>query len=239
MSIERELATLQLEDLPFDEVCEFVIAIRERDYAPTFTRHAQEAEHQKAEHEARRSKQIEELAAEHQANRRKNTLIQQAIGQARARCEAQQVIGPDRLSVLVDIELRITEWLTGRESLPKAHAIIQSVLEARFAEVEAKQTAARAKKDAKWRNEMIRFLVLGALGGLLVLAFKFPAYTSAILNWIRHVFGSTSGAEAGAPNQNASGTTSSCASAEARPPSGRRRRDPVAPVAPAPSGEIP
>jgi hypothetical protein len=89
-----------LEELPFDEVCELVIAIRDCCYAPTFKRQAQEAEHQNTEHEARRRKQIEEMAACHRADRRKTILIDQAIGQAGARCEAKGIIGQHRLSVL-------------------------------------------------------------------------------------------------------------------------------------------
>jgi len=231
-AIEREMAILPLEELPFDEVCERAIAIRERCYAPTFTRHAQEAERQNAEREARHRKQIEDMAAGHRADRRKTTLIEQAIGQARARCEAKGIIGQHRFSVLVDIELRLTEWLTGRESVPEAHAIIQTVLDARFVEAEAKQDAARAKKDAKWRREMIWLLVLGALVGLVVLALKFPAHTSAVFRWIQQTFGLTPEAEAGSPNREASKTTPPAASAESRPGSTRRRKDPVAPPSP-------
>jgi hypothetical protein len=86
MVIERELATLPLEELPFDEVRELVTAIRDRCYAPTFKRQAQEAEHQNAEHEARHRKEMEEMAASRRADRWKTTLIDQAIGQARAKC---------------------------------------------------------------------------------------------------------------------------------------------------------
>jgi hypothetical protein len=86
MVIERELATLPLEELPFDEVRELVTAIRDRCYAPTFKRQAQEAEHQNAEHEARHRKEMEEMAASRRADRWKTTLIDQAIGQVRAKC---------------------------------------------------------------------------------------------------------------------------------------------------------
>ena len=237
-AIERELAALPLEELPFDEVCELAIAIRDRCYAPTFNRQAQEAEHRNATHEARQRKQLEDIAAGHRTNRRKTTLIEQAIGQARAQCEAKRIIGPHRLSLLVDIELRLTELLTGSESVPDAHAIIQTVVDARFIEAEAKQEAARAKKDAKWREEMVWLLVLGALVGLVVLAFKFPAHTSAILNWIKQAFGLTPGAEASSPNRDASETTPPAASAEARSPSKRWRKDPVAPCSPEPLSGI-
>jgi hypothetical protein len=233
-AIERELATLPLEEVPFDEVCELVIAIRDRCYASTFTRHAQEAEHQKAEHEARRRKQIEELAAGHRADRRKTILIEQALSQARAQCEADGIIGPQRLSMLVDIESRLTELLIGSESVPDAQTIIRTVVDARFVEAEAKQAATRAKADAKWRKEMIGLLVLGILVGLVVLMFKFPDQTSAIFNWIKRTFGLTPEAEAGAPNPNAAKAAQPAASAESRPPSRRRRKDPVAPVSPEP-----
>jgi hypothetical protein len=56
-------------------------------------------------------------------------------------CEAKQVVSWERLRVLVDIESRLTEFLTGRESISDAQVIIQCVLDARFAEAEAKQDA--------------------------------------------------------------------------------------------------
>src|ERR1700704_1625241 len=121
--------------------------------------------------------------------------------------------------------------------VPEAHEIIQIVLDGRFAEVEAKQKAARVKKHAKWREEMMWLLVLGALVGLIVLALKFPAHTLAIFNWIRQVFGPIPGGETGAPKQSASETTRSSAGGEKSPANGRRRKDPAAPVGPTPSRE--
>jgi hypothetical protein len=38
LAIERELASLPLEELPFDEVCEFAAAIRDCSYAPAFNK---------------------------------------------------------------------------------------------------------------------------------------------------------------------------------------------------------
>ena len=143
MAIEQQLASLPLEELPFDEVCELAAAIRDRLYAPTFKREAHEAKQQQAEHETRRHKQIEETAAGHRAAGRKATLIEQAIGQARARCEVKQIAGWNRLSVLVDIESQLTEFLIGNESIPDAHAIIQTVIDTRFIEAGAKQDAAQ------------------------------------------------------------------------------------------------
>lgn len=231
-AIERELAALPLEELPFEEVCELAVTIREQCYLPVFKRQAEEAEHQKAEHEARRRRETEAAAVAHRAERRKTTLIEQAIDQARAICEATSIVGWNRLGVLVNIESRLHEFLTGHESVPEAHAIIQTVLNARFAEAEAKQDAAQAKKDDKWREEMTALLVLGALAGLVVLALKFPAYTLAILDWIGRTFGFTPGTEAGAPNPGASETAPSAANTESKPPSGRRRTSPPSPLSP-------
>jgi hypothetical protein len=226
------LASLRLEDLPFEEVREFAAAIRDQRYAPTFKRQAMEAARQHAEHESRRRKQIEDMAAGHRAAHRKTTLIEQSIGQARARCEAKQIVGWNRLSVLVDIESQLPEFLTGNESIPDAHAIIQTVLDARFVEAEAKQDGARGKADARWYEEMTGVLVLGTLIGLVVLALKYPAQALPILNWIERTFGLTPGAETGAPNPEASETTPPAASAEARPRSKRWRKYPVAPPGP-------
>jgi hypothetical protein len=127
MAIEQQLASLPLEELPFDEASELAAAIRDQLYAPTFKREAHEAEQQHAEQESRRRKQIEETAAGHRAAGRKATLIEQAISKARARYEAKQIIGRNRLSVLVDIESQLTEFLTGNESVPDANAIIPHV----------------------------------------------------------------------------------------------------------------
>jgi hypothetical protein len=232
MLIERELGILPLEALPFEEVLEFAAAIRDRLYEPALRKQAREAERQQAAHEARRRKQIEDLAAGHRADRRKTTFIEQAIGQARARCEAQQILGRDRLGVLVDLEVRLKELFTGAESVPDAQMIIQTVLAARFVEAEAKQDAARTKADEHWREEVAAVLVLGAFLAVPLLAAWYPTQTLAIFNWLKRTFGYTPGAEAAAPTPEAAETTPPAASAETRPQSRRRRKDPVAPSSP-------
>lgn len=232
MTIEQQLASLPLEELPFDEVCELAAAIRDRLYAPTFKREAQKVEQQQAEQESRRRKQIEEMAAGHRAAGRKTTLIEQAIDQARARCEAKQLVKYNRFSVLVDIESQLTEFLTGNESIPDSHAIIQTVIDARFLEAEAKQDAARAKADERWYEDLAGFLVLALFLAAPLLALRYPAQALTILNWIEWTFGLNRAAEAGAPNPEASETTPPTANMESRPPSRRRRKYPIAPPSP-------
>ena len=232
MSIEQQLASLPLEELPFDEVCELAAAIRDPLYVPTFKREAHEAKQQQAEQESRRHKQIEETAAGHRAAGRKATLIEQAVGQARARCEAKQIMGRNRLSVLVDIESQLTEFLTGNESVPDANAIIQTVIDARFVEAEAKQDAARAKADERWYEELAGCLVLGVFLAAPLLALWYPTQALVILDWIERTFGLNRAAEAGAPNPEASETTPPPANMESRPPSRRRRKYPVEPLSP-------
>ncbi len=232
MAIEQKLASLPLEELTFDEVCELAAAIRDRLYAPTFKSEAQEAEQQHAEQESRRRKQTEETAAGHRAAGRKTILIEQAIGQARARCEVEQIVGRNRLSVLVDIELQLTEFLTGNESVPDANAIIQTVIDARFVEAEAKQDAARTKADERWYEELAGCLVLGVLMAVPLLALWYPTQALMILNWIERTFALNRAAEAGAPNPEASETTPPTAKMESRPPSKRQRKYPVEPPSP-------
>ena len=232
MAIEQQLASLPIEELPFDEACELAAAIRDRLFAPTFKREAQEVEHQHAEQVSRRRKQTEETAAGHRAAGRKTILIEQAIGQARARCEAKQIIGRNRLSVLVDIESQLTEFLTGNESVPDANAIIQTVIDARFAEAEAKQGVARAKADERWYEELAGVLVLGGFLAAPLLARWYPTQALVILNWIERTFGLNRAAEASAPNPEASETTPPTANMESRPPSRRRRKYPIAPPSP-------
>jgi hypothetical protein len=232
MLIERELATMPLEQFPFEEVLEVAAAIRDRLYESAFRKQAREAERQQAAHEAQRRKQIEELAAGHRADRRKTTLIEQAIGQARARCEAQQIVGWDRLGVLVDIESRLKELLIGGESVPDAQVIIQCVIEARFVEAEAKLAAAQANATERWYEEVAAVLVLGAVVAAPLLAAWYPTQTMAIFKWLEQTFGYTPGAEAATPTPETAETSSPAASAEARPPIKRRRKDPVAPSGP-------
>jgi hypothetical protein len=231
--IEHELATLPLEELPFEEVCEFAAAIRDRCYIPSFTRQAREAARQDAECQTRRRKELEEMAALHRADHRKTSLIEQAMGQARARCEAQQIIGRGRLRVFVEIESRLQEFLTGHESDPDVHAIIQSVLAARFSEAELQQTAAQTKADERWYEELTGLLLVVALLAAPVLALKYPTHMLAILNWIERICGLTPGAEATAPTRAASETTPPTANTDSRPPSTRRQKDPVSPSGPA------
>ena len=232
MAIEQQLASLPLEELPFHEACELGAAIRDRLYAPIFKKETEEAEQQQAEQESRRRKHTEETAAGHRAAGRKATLIEQAIGQARARCEAKQIIGRNRLSVLVDIESQLTEFLTGNESVPDANAIIQTVLDTRFIEAEAKQDAARAQADERWYEELAGCLVLGVFLAAPLLAVWYPTQALVILNWIERMFDLNRAAEAGAPNPEASETTPPTANMESRSPSKRRRKYPVEPPSP-------
>jgi hypothetical protein len=232
MAIERELSTLPLEELGFEEVCELAVAIRDRLYATAFKRQALEAERRHVEKERRQKKEVEALGALIRADRRKKRFMQQANQQAHARCESKGIRGWDHLAVLSDVERSLEEFLTGSESVLDADAITQKVVDTRLLEAEATLDAARAKADEQWHEEVAAVLVLGAVAGLVVLSFNYPAQTLAIFNWIERTFGYTLGAEDDAPDPEASKTPPPAASAEARPRSTRRRKYSVAPPKP-------
>jgi hypothetical protein len=221
--IERELSALPLEELPFEEVVELAVAIRDRHYAPVFRKEAHEAERLRVQQAAQHQKEIEALGALIRAERRKTTLIDQALSQARAECEAHQIVGWDRLSLLSDVKSRLTELLTGDEPVPEAQVIVHGVLEARLAEAKATLAAAQAKADAKWREDLEGALVLSALAGLIVLALKFPEQALPILQWIERTFGLTPAPETGPASTEASGPAASPASASTPPPRRPRR----------------
>jgi hypothetical protein len=233
MAIERELSTLPLEELGFEEVCELAVAIRDRLYATACKRQALEAERQHVEKERRQKKEVEALGALIRADRRKKIFIQQASHHAHAYCQEKAIIGWAHLSLLADVESRLEAFLTGDEPIMEAQAIVQSVLGTRFAEAEATLAAARAKADEQWHEEVAAVLVLGAVAGLVVLSLNYPAQTLAILNWIERMFGFAAEAEAGTSKSDASETTPPAASAESRRPSRRWRKDPVSPSDPA------
>jgi hypothetical protein len=239
MQLERELASLPLEDLPFEEVCELAAAIRDQRYVPAFNRQIREADRQRIKREKHHKDELEAVGAWVRAERRKKVLIQQASNQAHAYCQEKAITGWTHLSVLGDIEARLEALLTGDEPILEAQAIVRSVLDARIAQAEATVAAARAKADEQWREEVAAVLVLGVLAGLVVLAFKYPAHTLAILNWIERTFGFAPGPEAGAPNPEASETTRPAASTEARPPAGAGEKTPSRPPVLSLSGEIP
>jgi hypothetical protein len=228
-TIERELNTLPLEELPFKEICEYAVAIRDRLYGPAFKEEAQAATRQQVEKETRRKTSTEALMAEIQAQRRKTIHVNGAIAKARAICEAKGIMACARVSLLADIETQLDEFLSGSEPVPDARAIIQSVLDSRFAEADARQQAMRAQEEQKWRDEVTALLVLGALAGLVVLALKYPAQALQVLNWIERAFGLTAGADAESPDRDASKTTESALSGDAPPYSKRRRKDTVSP----------
>ena len=234
LQIERELASLPLEELPFGEVCEMAGAIRDRLYALTFKRQAREADRLRVEAETRHKKEVETLGAVLRADRRKKSLIEQANHQADAYCQEKAILGWEHLRVLADVEARLDVFLTGGEPIVEAQAIVQSVLAARIAEAEAVRAAAQAKANEKWREEMTAGLVLGAVVGLVVLSQKFPEQTLAIFNWIEGTFGYKPGANAHAPNPEAPKTASPAANAEARSRSRRRGKDPLSPSNPEP-----
>ena len=234
MAIERELAPLPLAEIPFAEVFEFGVAIRDSCYAPEFTRHARQAERQRVEAETRQKKELEALGDLLRADRQKKRFMRLANQQAHARCESKAIRGWDHLVILSDVKASLEEFLTGSESVLEAYAITQKVLEARFIEAEATLGAARAKADAQWREEVTVGLVLGAVIGLVVLSLKYPAQTIALFEWIERTFGYTPGANAGTPNPEAPNTVPPATSAEARPRSRRQRKDPVSPSNPEP-----
>ncbi len=232
-AIERELSNVPLEELSAEELYEIGAAIRDRVYEPVFEKQAEEAERRQAESQARSRKQREELGAWRRAHRQKEVLIDQAWNQTNAICEAKEVVGWHRLSVLCDINSRLDEFLTGDESITEAYAIIQSVLEARFAEADATLAAARAKQDAKWREEMQGLLVLCGVIALPVLAVKYPKQVLTIISWIEQIFGKVpSGTEATA--KASSQTTSSSTGSSERPR--RHRKSSVSPSSPCEPG---
>lgn len=143
MAMEQQLALLPLEELPYHEACELGAAIRDRLYAPVFKKETKEAEQQQAEQESRRRKHTEETEAGHRAAGRIATPIDQAIGQAQERCEAKQIVGRNRFGVLVDIESQLTRFLSGDESIPDAHAIIQTVIDAASSKPEQNRTPSK------------------------------------------------------------------------------------------------
>jgi hypothetical protein len=236
LMIEQTLARLPLEEIGFEEACEIAAAIRARLYTSAFNRQVREAERQRVDTAAHKKKEVETLGALLRADRRKKMFRQQARQQAEAFCQEKKITGWAHVSVLSDVESRLEVFLTGDEPILEGQTIVRSVLEGRFAEAEATLAVTRARADEQWREEVAAALVLGTLVGLVVLALKYPAQALPILNWIERTFGGlTPGAEAGAPNPNASETTPSAASAEARPRSKRWRKYPVAP----PSSESP
>jgi hypothetical protein len=232
LAIERELASLPLEELPYEEVCELAAAVRDRWYGTAFTRQARETERQRVEREKRHKEELEALGALVRAERRKKILIQQASHQAHAYCQEKEITGWVHLSVLGGIESRLEALLTGDEPILEAQAIVRSVLEARFAEAEATLAAARAKATERWYEEVAAVLVLGAVVAAPLLVAWYPTQTVAIFNWLEQTFGYRPGAEAATPTPETAETTPPAASAETRPPSRRRRKDPVAQSSP-------
>lgn len=229
IAIERELCTVALEELPPEELYELGASIRDTIYDPIFEAQSYEASRREEQKQAKRRKDREQIGVWRRACRRKETLINQASAQANAMCEAKQVVGLDRLSVLGDIHSQLNELLTGEEPVSEAHAIIQLVLDARFTELDAKLAAAQAKRDAKWREEMQGLLVLFGVIALPVLAMKYPEQVLPIISWIEQTFGKTaSGEEATATANACSQTTSTSAHSSERPR--RYRKSSVTPL---------
>ncbi|MCG3776654.1 MAG: hypothetical protein JW395_3514 [Nitrospira sp.] len=232
LAIERELAPLPLEELPFEEVLEIAAAIRDGCYAPACTRQAREATRQRVEEERRHKKEVEALGAWIRADRRKKILIQQASQQALASCGEKEITGWAKLSVVGDIESRLEALMTGDEPILEAQAIVRSVLEARFAEAKATLAAARVKATERWYEEVAAALVLGAVVAAPLLAAWYPTQAVAIFKWLEQTFGLKPRAEAVTPTPETAETSPPAASAEARPPIKRRRKDPVVPPGP-------
>ena len=224
LGIERELATLPLEALPFEEVLELAIAIRDRGYARAFREQAQEAARLRVEQDAQRRKDVDALGALLRASRRKRLLIQQASHQTLAYCEEKQISGMAQLSLVGDIESRLDEFLTGDESVPEAQVIMQWVLEARFAEADARLAAARAKQEQKWWDDAAGLVVIGGLVVVPVLAAMYPTQTAQLCAWLERTFGWNAAAAAGPTPHATPESAASSASASAPPPRRRWRK---------------
>jgi len=241
LMIEQTLARLPLEEIGFEEACELAAGIRDRCYAPAFTKQERKAERQRIETAADKKKEIETFGALLRADRRKTMFLQQASQHAHALCQAKKLKGWEKVSVLADVKSRLEVCLTGDEPILEAQAIVRSVLEARFSEAEATLAAAQAIADEHWHREMEAALVLATFAGLVGLSLWYPEQTAAFFNWLERTFGFVPGAKAGTPNSEASGTTSATASAEKQRCNTPQRKDPVMPPDPpfpyAPSGE--
>lgn len=213
--IEQTVARLPLEEIGVEEAYEVSAAIRDRLYASAFTRQAREAERQRVDTAAHKKKELETVGALFRADRRKKMLRHQASQRAEAFCQEKKIKGWTHVSILSDVESRLEVFLSGEEPILEGQAIVRSVLEGRFAEAEATLAAAQVTADAQWRREMEAALVLATGAGLLGLSLRYPEQTVAFLNWLERIFDFAPGAEAGAPDQEASETTSSTASAVA------------------------
>ena len=189
IAIERELATSPLEELPLEEVLELSTAIRDRIYAPEFRTQEQEAEQHRVEQKAQQRKELEALGTLIRAARRKNLFISQATSQALRYCEEKGVVGLECLTSLGDIKSRLTEFLTGDEAIPEAQVIVQGVLDAKFAELDAMLAAARAKADEKWREKVAGLFLLGGVLVLPILAAAYPTQTAQVFAWLERIFG--------------------------------------------------
>ncbi len=213
--IEQTLARLPLEEIGVEEACEVSAAIRDRLYASAFTRQAREAERQRIDTAAHKKKELETVGALFRADRRKKMLRHQASQRAEAFCQEKKITGWTYVSILSDVESRLEVFLSGEEPILEAQAIVRSVLEDRFAEAEATLTAAQATAAAQWRREMEAALVLATVAGLVGLSLRYPEQMVAFFNWVERIYDFAPGAEAGAPDPEASETTSSTASAVA------------------------
>jgi hypothetical protein len=230
LQIERELASLPLEELPFEEVCEMATAIRDRLYAVTFRRQAREADRLRVEAEACHRKEVETLGALIRAECRKQSFLTQANNQAHAYCQEKTIIGVEHASVLADVKSRLEVFLTGDEPILEGQAIVRSVLEARYEEAEATLAAAQAKATERWHEEVAAVLMVGTFLAIPLVAQWYPAQTVAIFNWLERTFGYKPGAEATAPIPEPSAQTPPAASEEARPRTASRRKYPDMPT---------
>jgi hypothetical protein len=235
LMIEQTLARLPLEEIGVEEASEIAASVRDRLYASAFTRQEQAGERQRVETAANKKKELETLGAFLLADRRKTMFRQQASQHAHALCREKKIRGWAHVSVLADVESRLEVFLTGDEPILEAQAIVRSVVADRFAEAEAMLAAAKNTADEQWHREMEAAFVLATGAGLVGLSLQYPEQTLAFFNWLERSFGFAPGAEASAPNPEASETTSATASAETRPRSQKHTvtpPDPPFPCAP-------
>ena len=227
-ALERELQTLPLEEFSLQEVHELAAGIRDRIYQPAFEEQDREAERRRTEQEARKQKELKAAAAREQAERRKDLLIEQALEHARKLCGTMNVTGIQRFSIVVEIEQKLRDYLTGQETLTEAYDAVNATIEFRLAEIRAEHEAAKEREEKEQRE---LWLYGGLLVGAVVLCIQDPQIMGWIAEQLRKIFGAMAPTPDPVSTEPSAATPSATASAPAPSPPIAPAVDAVDPLA--------
>jgi hypothetical protein len=194
LAIDRELRNEPLDEFTSQEVRELVECIRDRVYNSIQRRHEKEMRRAQEAEDRKRAGQLENNQIQKERTKKKSAFLTEARRRAIVLFRTRSLSLLQRIHVMDEILTPLDAALTGDESLSKACASIDAVLQARVTDWEAEDAAKAAKQQEEWMEFAVVVLIIIAGGFTFV---KAPG----ILLWLLNMFSPKPTDSAGDPKK--------------------------------------